>query len=64
MAERGREREIYIFPVVTGTHYGTKTPPDQQPTELSQGYDETRPDTYLQCVSSMVFLGYAAWFGM
>ena len=39
--ERERERNLY-FPVVTGTHYGTKTPPDQQPTRLSQGYDETR----------------------
>ena len=42
-----RERNLY-FSVVTGTHYGTKTPPDQQPTKVSQGYDETRH--YLQCV--------------
>ena len=45
--EREREKNLY-FSVVTGTHYRTKTPPDQQPTELSQGYDETR--CYLQCV--------------
>ena len=38
---RERERNLY-FPVVTGTHYRTKTPPDQQPMRLSQGYDETR----------------------
>ena len=42
-----REKNLY-FPVVTGMHYRTKTPPDQQPTKLSQGYDETR--RYLQCV--------------
>ena len=29
--ERERERNLY-FSVVTGTHYGTKTPPGQQPT--------------------------------
>ena len=44
---RERERNLY-FSVVTGTHYGTKTPPDQQPTKLSQGYGETR--RYLQYV--------------
>ena len=31
-----RERDLY-FSVVTGTHYGTKTPPDQQPTKLCAG---------------------------
>ena len=45
--ERERERNLY-FSMVTGMHYGTKTPPDQQPTKVSQGYDETR--RYLQCV--------------
>ena len=39
-----REREIYIF---RGYRYALR-PPDQQPTELSQGYDETR--RYLQYV--------------
>ncbi len=34
--EREREREIYLS-VVTGTHYGTKTPPDQQPTNPNAG---------------------------
>ena len=43
-----RERERGFF-VVTGTHYGTKTPADQQPTELcAGGYDKTR--RYLQYV--------------
>ena len=32
-----QERERSIFSVVTGTHYGTKTPPDQQPTTLCAG---------------------------
>ena len=31
-----RERDLYLS-VVTGTHYGTKTPPDQQPTKLCAG---------------------------
>ena len=31
-----RERHLY-FPVVTSAHYGTKTPPDQQPTKLCAG---------------------------
>ena len=44
---RERERNLY-FSMVTGAHYGTKTPPDQQPTKLSQGYNETRQ--YLQYV--------------
>ena len=39
--ERERERNLY-FSVVTGTHYRTKTPPDQQPMKVLQGYDETR----------------------
>ena len=39
--KRERERNLY-FPMVTGLHYGTKTPPDQQPMRLSQAYDETR----------------------
>jgi hypothetical protein len=34
--ERERERHLYSS-VVTGTHYGTKTPPDQQPTKLCAG---------------------------
>ena len=34
--ERERERDLY-FSVVTGTHYGTKTPPDQQPAMLCAG---------------------------
>ena len=33
---RERERDLY-FSVVTGTRYGTKTPPDQQPAKLSAG---------------------------
>ena len=33
---RERERHLY-FSVVTGTHYGTKTSPDQQPTKLCAG---------------------------
>ena len=33
LRERERERERNLFSaVVTGTRYGTKTPPDQQPT--------------------------------
>ena len=32
------ERHIYLyFSVVTGMHYGTKTPPGQQPMKLSAG---------------------------
>ena len=31
-----RERDLY-FPVVTGAHYGTKTPPGQQPAGRAQG---------------------------
>jgi hypothetical protein len=50
-SKRERERDLY-FSVVTGTHYGTKTPPDQQPACHAQGYDKT--DVYLQYVSSMV----------
>ena len=38
--ERERESNLY-FAVVTGTRYGTKTPPDQQPTIPSAG-DMTR----------------------
>ena len=41
-AERERERERYRYlPVVTGTRYGTKTPPGQQPTNL-RARDMTR----------------------
>ena len=33
-----REREKHLFlSVVTGAHYGTKIPPDQQPTKLCAG---------------------------
>jgi hypothetical protein len=49
--ERERERDLY-FSMVTGRHYGTKTPPDQQPVCHTQGYNKT--DIYLQYVSSMV----------
>jgi len=31
------EREKSIFSVVTGSHYRTKTPPDQQPTNPNAG---------------------------
>ena len=34
--QRERERDLY-FSVVTGTHYRTKTPPDQQPATLCTG---------------------------
>jgi len=37
------EREIYIFPWFRGTHYGTKTPTGQQPTNPCAG-DMTRGD--------------------
>jgi hypothetical protein len=37
--------------VVTGTHYRTKAPPDQQPACYAQGYSKT--GGYLQYVSSM-----------
>src|SRR5258706_5702927 len=47
------ERERSIFFVVTGTHYRTKTPPDQQPTNSCRGYD--KKGGYLQDIfSSMV----------
>ena len=56
-----RERDL-DFSVVTGTYYGTKTPPDQQPTK---GYDKTRRYLwYVQYVFKYGLLGYAAWFGM
>jgi hypothetical protein len=35
--EREREKDLYSA-VVTGTHYGTKTLPDQQPACYAQGY--------------------------
>ena len=34
--QRERESNLY-FAMVTGTHYRTKTPPDQQPTNPSAG---------------------------
>ena len=53
----GREKYI-IFSVVTGTHYGTKTPPDQQPTKLSQGYDAyLRGATHGDCIALVAFSG-------
>ena len=58
--ERERERERFLFfAVVTGTHYGTKTPPDQQPANRAQGTEQD--EKYLhefQVWSSR----YAAWF--
>ena len=50
--ERERERDPY-FSVVTGTHYGTKTPPGLQPTNPCAG-DMTRM-IYLHGFPSMVF---------
>ena len=46
--EDERERDPY-FSVVTGTHYGTKTLPDQQPTNPCAGV-MTRRGRYLQDV--------------
>ena len=47
-----REKERGFF-VVTGTHYGTKTPADQQPTELCAG-GMTRLGAIYSTFSSMV----------
>ena len=41
MWERENEREINIFSVVTGTHYGTKILPDPAGYEsVCRGYDK------------------------
>ena len=44
-SRRERERCLY-FAMVTGTHYRTKTPPDQQPANRAQGTEEDKK--YLQ----------------
>ena len=48
--EREREGDLYVS-VVTGTHYGTKTPLDQQPTKL---WAMTRLGAIYSTFSSMV----------
>src|SRR5258706_14541345 len=59
-----RERDLY-FSVVTGTHYWTKTPPDQQPTNPCAGVMRRRGGM----ISSMVSRGrclvrYMTWWAL
>ena len=48
------ERDLHFF-LVTGTHYGTKTPPGQQPTNLCIG-DITGGDVSTTWFTGMAFM--------
>ena len=57
---RERERDLY-FSMVTGTHYGTKTPPGQQPANLCAGGREV---IYLHGFQVWSLSRYAVRFSM